>query len=123
MRDDKGKFATGNSGKPKGAKNKISPNMKVKLEDWLSSNFEDFANRMKKLDDKDFCRLYVGTIEYIVPKQQRSEMTLNVDELTDAQVDALLHRALGIAEQTGETDLENEDDELGNEQENDFEDF
>ncbi|MEM8967735.1 MAG: hypothetical protein AAGE93_15050 [Bacteroidota bacterium] len=81
MRNAKGQFSTGNSGKPKGATSKVAGTRKTRIHELLESIEQDhLANDLKKLTPNQRTQLYVALLEFVVPKLNRTER-----ELTEAE--------------------------------------
>jgi hypothetical protein len=70
QRDDKGRFAEGNPGKPKGARHKLTGAIKNILMDVFETDFtaEKIRSYIQSLDDADKLRFMVNLLPYIAPK-------------------------------------------------------
>ena len=63
-------FEKGNDlgkGRPIGAKNKTSNEIRETLSLFLSDNEEEFNSRMSSLNDKDYCAMYLKMIKLVIP--------------------------------------------------------
>ncbi len=62
-------------GRPKGAKNKITVNLREKITDFLNDNFEKVLNDFEKLEPKDKMKFYLDFMNYAIPKYQSINIT------------------------------------------------
>jgi len=62
----KGKIKTG--GRELGTKNKISGDLRERLNDFLSANFEDFVKKYKALPANEQIKTFRLLIQYIMPR-------------------------------------------------------
>lgn len=76
MRDNKGRFVTGNAGRPKGSKNKDISEFKAELKKGLIERLGIFFELLDSpdLSDKDKINGYLRALEFVMPKQQKIEM-------------------------------------------------
>jgi hypothetical protein len=76
MRDNNGKFAKGNSGRPKGSKNKDISVFKKALKTGLIERLGDFFDLLDSdnLPEKDRINAYLKALEFVMPKQQKIEL-------------------------------------------------
>ena len=54
-------------GRPLGAKNKTSKEIRESIALFLDSKEEEFQKRMLNLEDKDFCSLYLKMAKMLIP--------------------------------------------------------
>lgn len=90
----KGTFQPGNPGKPKGAVNKITGDLRSRITDFLSGEFESIKEDFKKLDPKDKIKFFVDLIQYSVPKLQAVQLESEFDKLTDEQLQQIIDELL-----------------------------
>ncbi len=62
-------------GRPKGAVNKASKEVKEFISDFLTTNRDEFLQRMEGLKDSEYVNAYLTMIEYAVPKLSRQQLT------------------------------------------------
>lgn len=76
MRDNNGHFVKGNSGRPKGSKNKDISVFKKALKTGLIERLGDFFDLLDSdsLPDKDRINAYLKALEFVMPKQQKIEL-------------------------------------------------
>jgi hypothetical protein len=75
VRNEKGQYAKGHQGKPKGARNKITSEQKERVEKVLSLLDETLEEDIEKMRSKERVELWASLQEFIRPKLQR----MNVD--------------------------------------------
>ena len=75
MKDEKGRFLPGNAGRPKGAANKVTTNLRANVQKLLEDNFEQVAADLKKLDPKSRADVWLRLLEYSLPKLTRAEIS------------------------------------------------
>lgn len=90
------KFKQGQSGniegRPKGAKNKIGIDLRERIIDFLSNEFQNIEDDMRKLPPRDRIKLYVDLLQYGLPKLQGVTIENEFDKLTDIQLDEIINR-------------------------------
>lgn len=68
--DDKGRFAQGNKGKPKGAENKTTKRAKELVVELVEAGLPEALNKLKSIKDpKEYLDALSKFIAYVVPKQ------------------------------------------------------
>ncbi len=107
-------FQEGQSGNPngrkKGSQNANTERLRSFVAQLLEDNLEQIKDDILKLKPRERVAAWTALLEYSLPKLQRSEMTFNIDKMSDSEIDQLLRRALDIAEQsTDNEDGQNED--------------
>ena len=75
-------------GRPKGAKGKVTADIKAFLQSVVTANYETIQRDLLALDAKDRLSVLEKFIAYLVPKA--TNHNVSVDKLTDAQIDELL---------------------------------
>lgn len=64
------KFEKGNKkgkGRPAGSVNKTHKEIRILIVDFLDKNQEKFNERMERLNDRDFCSLYLKMLSMVKP--------------------------------------------------------
>lgn len=64
--DGKGRLG----GRAKGTPNKITTDLKEWITEILKSGKELFAEHLNSLEPREYVKVYVGLLNYVVPKQQ-----------------------------------------------------
>jgi len=70
MRDEKGRFVKGNKGRPKGAKGKVSANIKDKIQEIVDNQLDELPELLEKLDPKDKIDAIIKLIPYVLAKKK-----------------------------------------------------
>jgi len=73
-------FRPGNSGRPKGVRNKISRERQEKIDMVLSVADELVEDALRKLKPKELLDIWVGLTEYVCPKLQRVTLDSDVED-------------------------------------------
>lgn len=76
-------------GRPKGAKNKATENLKNIVEEFLKNNFKDLQRNYNLLSPKDKLLFIEKLLAYTLPKATNN---INVDILTENQIDNLINK-------------------------------
>ena len=79
-RNNKGQFASGNIGKPKGAKNKVTSEQRERIEKVLAMLDETLDEDLEKMKAKERVDLWAALQEYIQPKLQRTQVEVEAIE-------------------------------------------
>ena len=74
MRDDKGRFAEGNEGRPKGSVNKSSNEIRETFQLLLSNNLEKIQDDLNELEAKDRIKLLLDLASFIIPKMKSVDL-------------------------------------------------
>lgn len=74
-RDSNGRFLKGNNGKPKGATNKATRDLKELITKFTEDNFTHFKKNFKQLPIEKQVEVYLKLLEFNVPKLQRTEFS------------------------------------------------
>jgi hypothetical protein len=74
-------FTAGEGGRPKGAQNKTSKQVKEILSDILSDEIEAMPERLNQLSDKDRLDIVIKLLPYILPKQKELEITNDITKM------------------------------------------
>jgi len=68
------KFKKGTGGRPKGAKNKTSKELRERLNVFLSDEWGQIKEDFKELTAKERIDIFIKLMEYSVPKLNRTEI-------------------------------------------------
>ena len=80
MRDDKGRFAEGNEGRPKGSVNKSSNEIRETFQLLLENNLEKIQDDLNELEAKDRIKLLLDLASFIIPKMKSVDLTADKKE-------------------------------------------
>jgi len=77
------------TGRPIGAKNKVSFDLRVKINDFLSENFDEVLTEFEKLDPKDKINYFIKLMEYSLPKLRSTEIETKTELSLKEQLDKI----------------------------------
>lgn len=98
--DGKGRLG----GRQKGTPNKITASVKEWLSTLIDKNRKQIEKDIKQLEPKERLQMLEKLMQYVVPKQQAVSATVEIDKLSDEQLDRMIY------EITKEVDDESEDE-------------
>ena len=78
-------------GREKGTPNKITADLRERIHDFLSENWQFIQDDFKKLDPKDRLFFYEKLLQYGLPKLQSTELISNIEQLSDQQLDFIIN--------------------------------
>lgn len=78
-------------GKPKGAKNKITKDLRKAITGFLQDNFDQVQAEFNSLKSEPKIKLYIDLLPYALPKMSSVEIT---NFLTDQDVDPIANKLL-----------------------------
>ena len=82
MRDENGRFAEGNEGRPKGSVNKSSNEIRETFQLLLENNIEKIQEDLNELEPKDRIKLLLDLSNYILPKLRTTEYKGEAQNIT-----------------------------------------
>ena len=82
MRDDKGRFAEGNEGRPKGSVGKSNKKIRDTFQLLLENNLEKIEEDLNELEPKDRIKLLLDLSNYILPKLRTTEYKGEAQNIT-----------------------------------------
>ena len=85
------------SGRPKGSKNKASAEIKELIERMITGNAKDLERTFKTLRGKDKIKAMTDLLPYTVPKLQSTSLEVEIENLSDDQLDELYNRIINSA--------------------------
>jgi len=71
----KGQSKLPGAGRKPGSPNKVTADIRARVADFLTGDFETFKNKMGELAPEDYCRTYVALLPYVMPKQKELQVT------------------------------------------------
>ena len=80
MRDDKGRFAEGNEGRPKGSVGKSNNKIRDTFQLLLENNIEKIQDDLNELEAKDRIKLLLDLASFIIPKMKSVDLTADKKE-------------------------------------------
>ena len=78
-RDNKGRFAKGNSGKPKGAKNTTTKEVKELISDFLSDKASELPEIWEHMNEQERATLFIHLAKMVVPRPTPQNDNKNKD--------------------------------------------
>ena len=78
-------------GKPPGALNNTTKELREMVSNFLLNNFEQVVQDFQELKPKERARLYCDLLQYGLPRLQNVSMDLEFDKMTDQQLDKIIH--------------------------------
>ena len=74
MRDDKGRFAEGNEGRPKGIPNKTTTEIKEAFQMLLEDNLPTLQRDISSLEPKERVKFMLELASFIIPKKKSVDL-------------------------------------------------
>ena len=78
-------------GRPKGATNKTSLQLREMITDFLETNFEKIEKDFELLNAKEKAKLYCDLLQYGLPRLQTVQLETDFDRLPDDQLDKIIN--------------------------------
>jgi uncharacterized protein (UPF0305 family) len=89
MGRSKGSIKTG--GRKKGSVNKVTRNVKDWLSQLIDKNRSQIEKDIKSLDSKERLMVLEKFMQYIIPKKQNVQATVDFNQLTDEELDNFIN--------------------------------
>ena len=80
------------AGKPKGAKNKVTLQLRELITQFLEERFETIVSDFKKLEPKERVKFYCDLLQFGLPKLQSVSTEIEFEKLTEEQLDEIIER-------------------------------
>ena len=80
MRDDKGRFAEGNEGRPKGIPNKTTTEIKEAFQMLLEDNLPTLQRDISSLEPKQRVKFMLELANFIIPKMKSVDLKADKTE-------------------------------------------
>ena len=80
------------AGKPKGAKNKVTLQLRELITQFLEEKFETIVSDFKKLEPKERVKFYCDLLQFGLPKLQSVSTEIEFEKLTEEQLDEIIER-------------------------------
>ena len=78
------------NGRPLGVPNKVTANLKDRVNLLIENNFNKFQSDLDNIEPKDRLSIMLKLMEYVLPKQK--ETKIDFSNLSDAEIDELINR-------------------------------
>ena len=81
-------------GRPKGTPNKITTDLRIRISDFLSDNWQTFQQDFNGLEPEKRMVFYEKLLQYGLPRLQATELTnkFDLNNLSDQELDILIER-------------------------------
>jgi predicted component of type VI protein secretion system len=79
-------------GRPKGATNKTSLQLRETINNFLETNFEKVVEDFAKLKPNERVKFYTDLLNYGLPKLQAVQIENDFDSLTDDELDHIINK-------------------------------
>ena len=79
-----GKFEVGHKrskGRPKGAINKTSKEIREKMREIISANMEEASERFSKLEDAMYFKVFGMMVKHVLPQQKQIESNIQKEDI------------------------------------------
>lgn len=83
------------NGRPPGALNKITKDLRKNITEFLETNFDEVVNEWRNLEGKDKLQFYKDLIQYAIPKMQTMEFQSEFERLSDEDLDRIINELKG----------------------------
>lgn len=77
MKFEKGKPKLPNAGRKPGTPNKVTADLRLRISDFLSTNFATLETKMLELEPDAYCRTYIALLPYVMPRQKEIQATIS----------------------------------------------
>lgn len=85
------------SGRPAGSKNKATELVKTLIETMITDNADQLKDHFKALRGKDKLKAFIDLLPYVVPRLQSTSLDIDLEKLSDEQLDELYNRIINSA--------------------------
>ena len=86
------------NGRPKGRPNKITQDTRAWLSAVIDKNRRRMERDLKALEPKERLQILERLMQYVIPKQQATAATVDLERLTDEQVNQVINTIINTAE-------------------------
>ena len=90
MRDDKGRFAEGNEGRPKGIPNKTTTEIREAFQMLLEDNLEQLRVDISSLEPKERVKFMLDLATFIIPKMKSVQVNDTSEETIEINFNEVL---------------------------------
>lgn len=101
-RDDKGRFTSGNKGRPKGTQNKAKKGLEEAVRDLVEGNLALVTKDLKKLKPRERVRAITDLMKFALPAKRAVDSNVHIDGLSEEQADRILEELLAKYELNGQ---------------------
>ena len=83
-------------GRATGTPNKITMDLRQKIQDILESNWNTIEKDIKGLEPKDRLMFFEKLLKYVLPTLQATSLNVDFEKLSDEQLDEIINRLSNI---------------------------
>ena len=86
------KFKPGNSGRPLGSRNKSTVNLREKVTEFITKNWEGVQSDFEALEPKDRLAYLERLLNFSIPKLAAVNNSIAFENMTDEQLDTIIEK-------------------------------
>lgn len=83
-------------GKPPGAINRLSRDVRQTITDFLNENWPEVEQEFHKLKGRDKVNFFRDLLQYAIPKMQAVAVDMDFNRLTDEQLDMVINKLMEV---------------------------
>ena len=68
------------TGRPQGTPNRVNDEIRNRINEYLSENFDKVLNDLKTMEARDRVRFYIELLQYGVPKLKQTELKTEIED-------------------------------------------
>ena len=88
---EKGDDRINREGRPPGAKNRVNDEIRTRINNFLSENFDTVKNDLMQLEPRDRIKFYIDLLQYGLPRLKQVELTNDPDAISSEDLDLILN--------------------------------
>ena len=81
-------------GRPRGKGNKVTDKLRATITAFLTDNFRTISEEFEGMQPKDKANLYLGLLQYGLPKMQQMSMDLGFEKLSDDELGEIISQLI-----------------------------
>ena len=79
-------------GRPKGAKNKVSQDLRLMVSKLLENQFINVQNDFENLRPHQRVRMFAELLPFVVPKMKDIDASVRIEQLSDQELDKIIEK-------------------------------
>lgn len=95
-RDEKGRFGVGNTGKPKGTPNKVTSDLREKMQLVIQSNFDTIQSDLDSLEPKDRIKTLLEIAKFVIPTLKAVDTSIDIESTVKNERPRIIFLGKGI---------------------------
>lgn len=80
------------NGRPVGVPNKLTGDLREKIQSILNDNIDRVQDDLNSLDAKDRLQVIEKLLSYVLPKLQAQSIDIDFTNMTDSQIDEIINQ-------------------------------